>query len=103
MAFSNGKNPFMDDPDDNFLSTKGRIGVTETRYGSKFGSEFGDPPPYEDDDEAVRGYGMKQQMQQSMNRQLDTTQRCLASIYDSEQIGIATAEVSCTMTNYECV
>jgi len=103
MAFSNGKNPFMDDPDDNFLSTKGRSGITESRYGSNFGSEFGDPPPYEDDDASVRGYGMKQQMQQSMNRQLDTTQRCLASIYDSEQIGIATAEVSYILTNDECI
>jgi len=32
-------------------------------------------------------------MQQSMNRQVDSTQRMLAGIYDSEQIGIATAEV----------
>ena len=91
MAFSNGRNPFMDD--DDFSSSKARSGVTDTRYGSRFESS-GDPPPYEEDAAAMRGYGLKQQqMQQSMNRQLDSTQRCLASMYDSEQIGIATAEV----------
>jgi len=94
MAFTNGKNPFMDDPDD--FPTTTRSGVTNSRYGSKFESDYRDPPPYEDD-EAMTGYGSRrQQMQLSMNRQLDTTQRCLASIYDSEQIGIATAEVPYT-------
>jgi len=92
MAYSNGKNPFMDD-DDLFL-VKARSGVTDSRSGSRFDSDFRDPPLYEEDADELRGYGAKQQqMQQSMNRQLDTTQRCLASIYDSEQIGIATAEV----------
>ena len=92
MAFSNGKNPFMDD--DDILTTRATSGVTDSRYGSKFESR--DPPPYDDD---TRGYGFKeQQVQQSMNRQLDSTQRCLASMYDSEQIGIATAEVLCFMT-----
>ena len=97
MAFSNGKNPFMDD--DDILSTRARSGVTDSRYGSKFESR--DPPPYEDDTAALRGYGLKQQqMQQAMNRQLDTTQRCLGSMYDSEQIGYAIAEVPCVMTKY---
>jgi len=86
MAFRNGKNPFMDDPDDDFLSTTSGSG-----YGGKFGTQSEDPPPYDDDD--ARGYGLRQQMQQSMNRQVDSTQRMLAGIYDSEQIGIATAEV----------
>jgi len=95
-----GKNPFMDDPDDDFLSAKPRSGITDSRYGRNIGPESGDPPPYDDDDEAVRGYGPRQLMQQSMNRQLDTTQRCLASIYDSEQIGIATAEVLWVLTSY---
>src|SRR6218665_59104 len=36
---------------------------------------------------------LQQQKQQSMNRQLEITNRCLASIYDSERMGIATAEV----------
>ena len=93
MALSNGKNPFMDDPDDDFWSAKATGGVGDSRYGSNRGSEFGDPPPYEDNADERRGYGLKQQMQLSMNRQLDTTERCLRSIYDSEQIGIATAEV----------
>jgi len=88
----------MDDQNDDVWLTKSRSGVSDSRYGSKFAPESGDPPPYEDDFAAVRGYGSKQQqVQQSMNRQLDTTQRCLASIYDSEQIGIATAEVYCTL------
>jgi len=98
MAFSSGKNPFMDDPDDDFLSTKSRSGFTDSRYGSKYGPESGDPPPYDDDTAEMRGYGLRQQMQQSMNRQLDTTQRCIASIYESEQIGIDTAEVHCMPT-----
>jgi len=81
----------MDDPDDFSPTTKAR---GDTRYGG-IPSEYGDPPPYEDDADP-RGYGgLRQQMQQSMNRQLDSTQRCLTSIYDSEQIGIATAEVIC--------
>jgi len=89
MAFNNGKNPFMDDENDDFFTTKSKSEVS----GSKFAPESGDPPPYEDDD--MRGYGLKQQqMHKSMNRQLDSTQRCLASIYESEQIGIATAEVA---------
>ena len=99
MAFKNGKNPFMDDPDDDFFSAKATSGTVDSSrgYGNKFGPESGDLPPY-DEAATSRAYGLKQQMQQSMNRQLDTTQRCLASIYDSEQIGIATAEVLCTLT-----
>jgi len=94
MAHSSGKNPFMDD--DDLFPVKASSGVSDSSYGRKFESDFRDPPPYEEDAAALRGYGMKQQqMQQSMNRQLDTTQRCLATIYDSEQIGIATAEVLC--------
>ena len=93
MALSTGKNPFLDDLDDEFLSTTvGSSRDKDSRFGSNFGPESGGPPPYEDDAVAGR-YGRQQQMQQSMNRQLDTTQRCLANIYDSEQIGIATAEV----------
>ena len=100
MAFSNGKNPFMDDQNDDFWQTKSRGGASDSRYGSQFAPESGYPPPYDDDD--TRGYGFKQhQMQQSMNRQLDNTQRCLASIYDSEQIGIATAEVQYTDLVYK--
>ena len=47
--------------------------------------------PFQLDDEPV---DFVQIQQNSMNRQLETTQRCLASIYDSEAKGIATAEVS---------
>lgn len=93
MAYSVGKNPFMDDPDDDeFLASANRCTKNaSSRYDDPY---RGDPPPYDDGTEPTlsRYELIQQQKQQSMNRQLDSTQRCLASIYDSEQTGIATAE-----------
>ena len=92
MAYANGKNPFMDDDDDLFGS-QGRAGRGGSKYNEDYGRSFGgDPPPY-DDGQLSRREMLQQQMQHSMNRQLEGTQRCLTSIYESEQIGIATAEV----------
>ena len=59
-------------------------------YGGKkdpfLDDEEVEPPlsPYEE---------LQQQKQMSMNRQLQGTQRAMASIYESERMGIATAEV----------
>lgn len=94
MAYANGKNPFMDDPEDDLFGGRRSEGNSSSKYGAEYGGNNlnDDPPPYSDgaqlSDRALR----QQQIQLSMNRQLDGTQRCLASIFESEQIGIATAE-----------
>ena len=76
MAIQN-KNPFfIEEEEDDESSFRG---------SSKKRSD-----PFQLDDEPV---DFIQIQQNSMNRQLETTQRCLASIYDSEAKGIATAEV----------
>jgi synaptosomal-associated protein 29 len=92
MAYANGKNPFMDDPDDDLFGGR-RRDVNSSKYDNEYGRNgtSDDPPPYDDGQFSQREV-VQQQMQHSMNRQLEGTQRCLASIYESEQIGIATAE-----------
>jgi hypothetical protein len=92
MAFANGKNPFMDDDEDLFGS-RGRAGGSGSKYNDAYGRNYGDDPPPYDDGELSHRDVLQQQKQVSMNRQLEGTQRCLASIYESEQIGVATAEV----------
>ena len=97
MAYPSGKNPFMDDDEDDLFGKRGRGGNTTSKYEDMYGrNNFGngDPPPYDDDRQLSHREMMQQQIQHSMNRQLEGTQRCLASIYESEQIGIATADVS---------
>ena len=96
MAFANGKNPFMDDGDDDLFGGQ-RLDVnSSSKYSESYGGQYGtdDPPPYHERQLTEREL-KQQQMQLSMNRQLDGTQRCLARIYESEQIGVATAEVNC--------
>lgn len=93
MAYNTGKNPFMDVDDDDFLASGSK--VSKSGYNDPFRvDKRGDPPPYDDGSEPTlsRYELLQQQKQQSMNRQLESTQRSLATIYDSEQIGIATAE-----------
>ena len=94
MAFASGKNPFMDDPDEDLFGGR-RTDVSSSKYSNEYGRNgfSDDPPPYDDGQFSQREV-RQQQMQHSMNRQLEGTQRCLASIYESEQIGVATAEVS---------
>lgn len=108
MAYQGSKNPFQSEADDEFCfgGSKGsgtRNYVKDSSSSSRDGgfgglqgtsndelfsggssSSFGEP--------LSRSEQLQQQKQQSMNRQLDSTNRCLASIYDSEQIGVATAE-----------
>ena len=54
--------------------------------------------PFEEDEDVAppplsRAELIQRQKQESMNRQLDSTQRSMASIWDSEAVGISTAEV----------
>ena len=105
MAYSKDKNPFYtDDYDD---SDFGKSSGVKNRYVTSGGagtSPWGDV----DDDEFLRGGSHSQPQdpydriqalkQESMNNQLDSTQRALASIYDSEAIGISTAEVIHTVS-----
>lgn len=94
MAYATGKNPFMDDGDDELFGSRKRGDNSSSKYEEAYGNNYrsDDPPPYEEDRQLSHHEIIQQQMQHSMNRQLDGTQRCLASIYESEQIGIATAE-----------
>ena len=84
MAY-NSKNPFYtSQQDDDFA-----FGTNSSR------NNYGNSPqrsadPFQDDEGPV---DFVQIQQNSMNRQLESTQRCLASIYDSEAMGVATAEV----------
>lgn len=97
-AYQGGKNPFLSDADDEFSFGSGKSGSFDRYESGERGYEargerrneepFGDPS-------MSRYEQLQQQKQQSMNRQLEGTNRCLASIYDSERIGIATAEVCC--------
>ena len=59
---------------------------TSTGYGYRGEAESN---PFED-----RRHQLMTQIDESENRQLDSTQRALASIYESEAMGVATAEVS---------
>lgn len=100
MAYSSsgsgGKNPWADD--DDTWGTSSSTGGVKNRYvtsgGAGYSSSYGDI----DDDDFVRSgpksqyEQVQEQKQNSMNNQLDSTQRALASIYDSEAVGIATAE-----------
>jgi hypothetical protein len=96
MAYANGKNPFMDEDDDLFGS-RGRAAGGGSKYSEAYGRGYGDDPPPYDDGQLSRREMVQQQMQHSVNRQLESTQRCLAGIYESEQIGVATAEVGCLL------
>jgi len=57
-------------------------------YNNKFDdfNDFDAPPPLS------KHELLQKQMEESMNRQLESTNRCLSSIYDSQSVGIATAE-----------
>jgi len=59
-------------------------------------SDFGDFGEREDAAPESRYDLIQRQKQESMARQLDSTQRSMASIWDSEAVGIATAEVHLT-------
>lgn len=93
-AYQGGKNPFLSEADDEFSFGGGRSGSGTrdfNRYESGERGERRNEDPF-GDPSMSRYEQLQQQKQQSMNRQLEGTNRCLASIYDSERIGVATAE-----------
>lgn len=104
-AYQGGKNPFISDQDDEFSFGGGSKSGGTRNYGQEssrdggFGGlqgarndELFSGPSSSVGEPMSRYEQMQQQKQQSMNRQIDSTNRCLANIYDSEQIGVATAE-----------
>lgn len=88
MAYSDSKNPFyIDDKDDFAFSQPVNRGYQPASSKNPFldEDEFGGRP--------LSRYEQLQKMKEnSMNNQLDSTQRALSSIYQSEQMGVATAE-----------
>ena len=80
----NNRNPFYveDDPEDHSFGARSSQ--------NSFSKNYSNRDPFQDDDEPI---DFVQIQENSMNRQLESTQRCLASIYDSEAQGAATAEV----------
>lgn len=87
-SIQGGTNPFYTEGEDDDFG----FGKTRDPYDSRkdpFAESAGD----EDTTRPLSRYEqLQQQKQASMSRQLQGTQRALASIYDSEQIGVATAE-----------
>ena len=86
MNYPKSTNPFEDDDDDFGFSKPNNGG---NRYG---GNEW------DDEDDFNRAPMTKEERLQmmkekSMNNQLESTRRAMASIIDSEATGIATAEV----------
>ena len=93
--YPSGKKPFYTTDEDD-----------DVGFGSKGAASGG----YREisDDEFSRPHGpvpnkaeqLQQLKEESMSRQLDSTQRALASIYDSERMGVATAEVTNSIELY---
>ena len=80
MAYDTSKNPFYVEDDDFAVSKPGNV-----------------KPGYRDpfmDEEENQYNDIQHQIQQSMKRQTESTQRSVGLIYESERMGIATAEVS---------
>ncbi|CAH1801986.1 unnamed protein product [Owenia fusiformis] len=81
MYGKSGSNPFEEDDDDAYsFGNKGRYTRDNTDASGAQGGAMS------------RREQLMEQKMMSENRQLESTQRALASIYDSEQVGIATAE-----------
>ena len=88
--YPSGKNPFFSDEDDSVGFGSGR--AASGGYRDISDDEFAKPVP-------TKAQQLQQMKEESMNRQLESTQRALASIYDSERMGVATAEVILCKTN----
>jgi len=92
MAYSDSKNPFCIDDKDDFAFSQ-PIGKGYQSSGSK--NPFMDEDQDEFENRPLSRYEqLQQKKERSMNNQLDSTQRALSSIYESEQMGVATAEVN---------
>ncbi|ESO05944.1 hypothetical protein HELRODRAFT_184904 [Helobdella robusta] len=105
-----GRNPFENDDDNSFeahanrqanaMKSSGGSSLTTANGTKKVNSgnpfyddgkdDFYSPPSSSSANSEYSN--LQQKVQSSMNRQLETTNRCLASLYDSESVGIATAE-----------
>ena len=91
--YPNTSNPFFGDDDDDFGFAKPRPGASRAREGDdwddvpEFGQPVSRPPPL------TREEQLQQMKENSKNRQLEGTQRALSSMYESERMGVATAEV----------
>lgn len=87
---SHNSNPFMSEEDAEFLYGKKTDGSAS--YGSGEAS-FSDPHWGTDPtDPSSHLTSLQEQKQNSMNRQLESTKSALSSMYDSEAMGVATAE-----------
>ncbi len=84
-GYPDGKNPFFCEEDDS-VGFRG-AGMASSGHREISDEDFARPVP-------TKAEQLQQLKEQSMNRQLESTQRALASIYDSERMGVATAEVS---------
>jgi len=80
-----GTNPFEDDDDDAFVRTSYKTDTSGFRDTSGFDESSNDRY-------SSPAQRQEQMKQESIRRQLESTDRSLASIYQSESMGIATAE-----------
>ena len=99
LKYPANKDPFLEDNDDDFsFASQGRSSRSQQSKGQNYS------PWEEPQDEYSRPKSQaelfQEQKQLAMNRQLDSTQRIMGSIYDSERVGIATAEVK--LEKYTC-
>ena len=94
VNYPDKNNPFYTEEDDRFgFGGGGGQGTTYGASGGGFGTDW---DPADDDWGKPRSKADQIQdlKQNSMNRQLESTQKAMGSIYESERMGIATAEVS---------
>ena len=94
--YDSTKNPFYSPDDDDFGAPRRPAGAPPSKttgfgrgsesFGGVFDDDFGAPRNQQQQK-------LQMMKENSMNRQMDSTKRALASIYDSEKTGIATAEV----------
>lgn len=92
VRYPANKDPFLEDDDEFSFASKSRQGGA---YGGT-SSGYGGWNETEDDytQPKTQGEQLQELKENSMNRQLASAQRAVAAIYDSERVGIATAEVS---------
>ncbi|XP_064625189.1 synaptosomal-associated protein 29-like isoform X2 [Lineus longissimus] len=88
MSNYKNANPFYEDDDDFSFGNVGRSSGTSSGrgYGASRNDEFGDDPVLS------RRAQLQQEMAESKERQMVSQQRALASLNESERMGVATAE-----------
>ena len=93
--YGDSKNPFYSPDDDDFGAPRRPAGAPPSKtsgygrgsesFGGVFDDDFGKPTTQQQRVQMLK--------ENSMNDQLDSTKRAIASIYESERMGISTAEV----------